>query len=58
MLGVLREANSVSHVSALSPHITMANADYYGATHHETASQFLGQKFFRLNIQQPDPVRP
>jgi hypothetical protein len=52
-----REANGISHVSALSLHITMTNANYYGAAHHETASQFLGQKFFRLNIQQPDPAR-
>jgi hypothetical protein len=30
----------------------MAGADYYAAAHHEAASKFLGQKFFRLNIQQ------
>jgi hypothetical protein len=30
----------------------MAGPDYYGAGLHEAASKFLGQKFFRLNIQQ------
>jgi hypothetical protein len=30
----------------------MAGPDYYGASLHEAASKFLGQKFFRLNIQQ------
>jgi hypothetical protein len=30
----------------------MAQQDYYVADNHEAASKFLGQKFFRLNIQQ------
>jgi hypothetical protein len=30
----------------------MPNADYYGAAHHETASKFLDQDVFRLNIRQ------
>jgi hypothetical protein len=33
-------------------HITIPQADYYDAGHHETASKFVGQKMFRLNIQQ------
>jgi len=32
--------------------ITMAEPEYYVAGHHEAESKFLGQKFFRLNIQQ------
>jgi hypothetical protein len=31
----------------------MAPADYYAPANHEAASKFLGQKCFRLNIQQP-----
>ena len=30
----------------------MDEPDYYGAGSHEAASKFLGQLFFRLNIQQ------
>ncbi|MEH2568022.1 hypothetical protein [Bradyrhizobium sp. AZCC 2289] len=30
----------------------MAGADYYDPANHEAASEFLGQKYFRLNIQQ------
>jgi len=30
----------------------MAGADYYDPANHEAASKFLGQKLFRLNIQQ------
>jgi len=36
----------------LVSHITIPQADYYDAAHHETASKFIGQKMFRLNIQQ------
>jgi hypothetical protein len=32
--------------------ITMAEWEYYAAGHHEAASKFLDQNFFRLNIQQ------
>jgi len=37
--------------------IAMGDADYYGPAYHEVASKFVGQIYFRLNIQQPDPVR-
>src|SRR5260221_3170966 len=43
--------NGASRVSA-APYLTMARADYYAAANHEAASKFLGQKLFRLNIQQ------
>jgi hypothetical protein len=33
----------------------MRRMDYYGANHHDAASKFLGQIYFRLNIQQPQP---
>jgi hypothetical protein len=36
----------------LCPEIVMDEPDYYGADSHEAASKFLGQIFFRLNIQQ------
>jgi len=32
--------------------ITISDADYYAAAHHETASKFVGQNVFGLNIQQ------
>jgi hypothetical protein len=41
----------------LVSHITMSHADYYDAANHETASKFVGQKIFRLNIQQTIAVR-
>jgi hypothetical protein len=34
--------------------IAMGHADYYVSAHHETASQFVGQKVLRLIIQQPN----
>ena len=42
----------VPHVGALIRYITMLFPDYYVAKHHETASKFVGQKNFRLNIHQ------
>jgi hypothetical protein len=36
----------------LDPYITLLLPDYYVANHHETASKFVGQKIFRLNIHQ------
>ena len=36
----------------LVSHITIAHADSYDAANHETASKIVGQKSFRLNIQQ------
>jgi hypothetical protein len=36
----------------LDLHIAMLRPDYYVGKHHETASKFVGQKIFRLNIQQ------
>jgi hypothetical protein len=47
---VVRQKASL--VSARCSDITIALADYYGCGHHEAASKFLGQKNFRLNIQQ------
>jgi hypothetical protein len=41
----------------LAVKIAMGDADYYGPAYHEVASKFVGQIYFRLNIQQPDPVR-
>jgi hypothetical protein len=35
----------------------ISHADYYAAAHHEAASKFVGQKIFRLNIQQTIAVR-
>jgi hypothetical protein len=34
----------------------MAGAEYYRAGIHEAASKFLGQKIYRLNIQQHPPA--
>jgi hypothetical protein len=34
--------------------IAMGHADYYVSAHHETASQFVGQKVLRLIIQHPN----
>jgi hypothetical protein len=36
----------------------MNHANYYMTGHHEAASKFNGQKFFRPKIQQPSTVRP
>jgi hypothetical protein len=41
----------------LAVEMATGDADYYGPAYHEAASKFVGQIHFRLNIQQPDPVR-
>jgi len=36
----------------LGLHIAIGDADFHDPAHHETASKFLGQRFFGLNIRQ------
>lgn len=36
----------------------MVRMNFYGAGHHEAASNFNGQKIFRLKIQQPCRLPP
>jgi hypothetical protein len=42
-----------SDVALCSRQIAIEGDDYYRARYHEAASKFLGQKFFRLDIDHP-----
>src|ERR1700676_3887048 len=48
------ETKIVSPSGAFAPDITMRHTDYYGPDHHETASQFVGQRSFWIKYSAGD----